>query len=252
MRIMSKLVNNMLVPLRFYSFCKLILELRESTCFVPKDYSRFGSIYIVTSCTNPSDAAYAVNHNPSHSMKSRAAELIETVRSIRELHPDSHIINLENSRVPGDISSKVVKLFDEYYNFGLISACKRSRKAVNKAVPWIVKVLLFMKIVVRLPNSVHFVVGRYRLYAPIVERTEDKGAYFKSEPATRHVSTRYMLYIKPHKDELIKSLYYYLFCTLVLNMSLEEVVMKDPFQHVHYLRSTGIEGFVNGIDYVRE
>jgi len=209
-------------------------------------------LFVVTSCTNPSDRGFATNHNPNHQSSQRAQELYATFESIRTCHgEDAYIVSLDNSLLDESTEREISSLTEEYISLASNRAILMSRTSVNKAVPWLAKIILFLMSTKNLPQTLDFVVGRYRLYQGIPQPS-DCGAFYVYHASNHAASTRYVMYHKLSRIHLVSMFFYTLLICYVFNASAEKVVLTWPFCPLRRLHINGLEGLVNGIDYIKE
>jgi hypothetical protein len=208
-------------------------------------------VFIVTSCTNPSDNKYYKNYNYFYNSNARFVELLKTFESIKKFYPDSYIVNLENSKIPFKYYSKIKKKTDKYYNFHNDSFIKLSRKHNNKGIPWLAKLIKYLSENNQSINHkrLHFLVGRYVLSKP--KKKMFPGVYFRFYKNCNNVSTRYFYYnfVSPKiiLSSLIKT-----FEKSLSGYSVEDFIHKFQTTKIFFVKKIGIKGLVNGIDKISE
>jgi hypothetical protein len=210
-------------------------------------------LFVVTSCTNPHDSEYAVNHNPQHSESVRATELLETFSSIRKYYPGALICNIENSSVSYTNKHKIKLYCDQHYDYSSDELVIFSRSSTNKGVPWLVKIIKFLQEEGHRIKSkrIHFIAGRYTLDNPFACQVEDIRVTFRYYDGNDSVSTRYFFFQGATIDS-VKSLFLKSLSPTLLGYSVEEIIHLNCSVGLKYVDRVGVRGLVNGKTLIEE
>lgn len=239
-------------PRAIFDYCQFRSSLKWNVVSAGNDL-QCDDLFLVTSCTNPSDLSGVVNHNPSHGQEQRGEELLQTFHSIRKCYPQAIIINLENSSVEKKLANQIIEHCDFRRDYSSDLLIQRSRKFNNKAIPWVAKVLKFLReesshIVAK---RLHILCGRYFLMPDAFNDFESEGAYFRYYPEYENVSTRYVIYNQVNFYEIGDSLEAALW-PLFAGYSLEDSISFAGLFRKHLLGRVGVSGMVNGQHYISE
>jgi hypothetical protein len=213
---------------------------------------KYDDIFIVTSCTNPSDFNSYKNHNILHTSNIRLKELLETFNSIKSFYPNAYIINIENSKISRKDSVIIKKKVNKHLNYFDDDFIKLSRKHRNKGVPWLCKLIKFLNENNNNLNykRLHFLAGRYSLLKSIQKKTYT-GVYFKFYQKYHNVSTRYFYYNFVPVNDILNSLKKTLLISLK-NYSAEDFIFNFQSAKVFFLKKIGVKGKVNGLQQIFE
>jgi len=258
-----KKVKRALIDIKFYlKIVKNINQivffyaLKKTMAWEPKKIQKIKNkdIFIVTSCTNPSDNILNFNYNEHHSFKNRYSELLLTIRSIRQFYPNAFVINLENSSMPLKNVKRIINLSDFFYDVSRDSAVQLSRQIKNaKGAPYSVKIIKFLaehKAVIN-HKRIFFLSGRYVLNDSVFKTQFSKGLHFKYYPMHDQVSLRHYMICDICVEQIIQLFSKTLF-PVAFGRSQEDLIFRTGKMPIHFYPKLGIHGYVNGVQEIYE
>jgi hypothetical protein len=183
----------------------------------------------------------------------RANELLATFDSIRHFYPEAKIINLENSKVNKQLAQQIQLKCDHLRNYSGDPLIIKSRSFNNKGIPWLIKILKFLHEEGSGISSlrVHLLCGRYLLNSNSLSQVNHVGACFRYYSCHDNVSTRYFRYCGLRIGEIRLALVRAL-RPMFFSRSIEDVIHTKGNFTKYYLSQIGVNGLVNGKQFIEE
>lgn len=213
----------------------------------------FKDIFLITSCINHIESKN-INYNYNHSSSERLIELIDTIKSIKiNFHKNLHIIVCENSKISQMQKKEILAHANEILDISSEKIALLSRKIPNKGVPWSVSVL-FSCIELSQYNydRLHFITGRYKFNDNYkLSNFKKNKLNFKYYNQYNSVSTRYFCYTRNDLVYIFNLIKKVLYVCLLGQPAENGITIFSKFKYYIY-NEIGIEGKVNGINFIKE
>ena len=230
----------------FFKIFFLKIKLKKRNFF-------YKNIFLITSCVNHLDSK-SINYNSHHSSDERLFELIETIKSIKKKFLNNlYIIVCENSKITQNQKKEILIHANQILDISKKELTLLSRKISNKGVPWSVSLLFSCSELSSFKfKRLHFVTGRYKFNENFnLLNIKKNKLNFKYYERYNSVSTRYFCYTRDDLVYIFNLIKKVLYVCLLGQPAENGITFFSKFKYYIY-SEIGIEGKVNGINFIKE